>query len=128
MRLCCVPLMRDRSGDFCGMGLVVYELAGKLSRAFSSSALAACMMSADVLGRVVRFGEPGFNGSGGGARSGSELSHLCRQVSRMSWAQVRVYTWDGVRQKTYIGMFDQECECLTSSRSRESSRSVEGMV
>lgn len=64
-----------------GIGLVVYELAGKLSRAFSSSALAACMMAADVLGRVVRFGEPGFNGNGGGARSGSALSHLERSVS-----------------------------------------------
>ena len=54
----------------------MYELAGKLSRAFSSSALAACMMAADVLGRVVRFGEPGLMGNGGGARSGSALSHL----------------------------------------------------
>ena len=59
----------------------MYELAGKLSRAFSSSALAACMMAADVLGRVVRFGEPGFNGNGGGARSGSALSHLECSVS-----------------------------------------------
>jgi hypothetical protein len=84
MRLCVLPLIRERSGDLCGIGLVVYELAGKLSRAFSSSALAACMISADVFGRVVRFGEPGFNGSGGGARSGSELSHLNRRVSRMS--------------------------------------------
>lgn len=54
----------------------MYELAGKLSRAFSSSAFAACMIAADAPGRVVRFGEPGFNGRGGGARSGSELSHL----------------------------------------------------
>jgi hypothetical protein len=78
MRLCVVPLISDFSGDLAanGIGLTVYELAGALSRAFSSSALAACMMSADVLGRVVRFGEPGFKGSGGGARSGSELSHL----------------------------------------------------
>lgn len=83
MRLWVVPLIRERSGDFCGMGLVVYELAGKLSRAFSSSALAACMIAADVFGRVVRLGDPGFNGSGGGARSGSELSHLERRVSRI---------------------------------------------
>lgn len=86
MRLCCVPLIKDRSGDFCGMGLVVYELAGKLSRAFSSSALAACIIAADVFGRVVRLGEPGFNGSGGGARSGSELSHLKRRVSLICYA------------------------------------------
>ena len=64
----------------------MYELAGKLSRALSSSALAACMMAADVFGRVVRFGEPGFSGSGGGARSGSELSHLKRRVSLISCA------------------------------------------
>lgn len=79
MRLCVAPLINDRSGDrsgFCSIGLVVYELVGKLSRAFSSSALAALAMAAEVFGRVVRLGEPGFNGSGGGARSGSELSHL----------------------------------------------------
>jgi hypothetical protein len=85
MRLCVVPLISDFSGDLwaSGMGLTVYELAGAaaLSRAFSSSALAACMMRADVFGRNVRFGEPGFKGSGGGARSGSELSHLKWHVS-----------------------------------------------
>lgn len=82
-----LPLISERSGDLEGMGLVVYALAGKLSRAFSSSAFAACIMAADVFGRVVRFGEPGFNGSGGGARSGSELSHLVdfiRGVFRMA--------------------------------------------
>jgi hypothetical protein len=40
-------------------------------------------MAADVFGRVVSVGEPGFKGSGGGARSGSALSHLNRCVSRM---------------------------------------------
>lgn len=79
-----MPLINDRSGDFRGIGLVVYELAGKLSRALSSKALAACMMAADVFGRVVRFGEPGFNGSGGGARSGSALSHLRDGISGCS--------------------------------------------
>jgi hypothetical protein len=52
----------------------VYEL-DMLSCAFSCSAFAALAMSADVLGRVV-IGEPGYIGRGGGARSGSELSHL----------------------------------------------------
>ena len=79
------PLINDRSGDFdSGIGLVVYELAGMLSRAFSSNALAAAAMWADVLGRVVMFGEPGFSGNGGGARSGSELSHLRNQSFRVS--------------------------------------------
>jgi hypothetical protein len=73
--------MSDRSGDLCGIGLVVYELAGKLSRAFSSSAFAAFAIAVEVPGRVVMLGEPGFSGSGGGARSGSELSHLANHVS-----------------------------------------------
>jgi hypothetical protein len=76
MRLWCAPLIRERSGDLCGMGLVVYELIGMLSRAFSSNALAACAMTDEVPARVVRIGEPGFKGRGGGARTGSELSHL----------------------------------------------------
>ena len=76
MRLCWLPLIKDRSGDLDGIGFVVYEFVGKLSRAFSSSAFAARIIAADVLGRVVSVGEPGFKGSGGGARSGSALSHL----------------------------------------------------
>jgi hypothetical protein len=52
----------------------VYELA-ILSCAFSCSAFAALAISADVLDRVV-IGDPGYIGRGGGARSGSELSHL----------------------------------------------------
>jgi hypothetical protein len=93
------------------MGLVVYELAGKLSRAFSSSAFAARMMAADVLGRVVSVGEPGFSGRGGGARSGSALSHLRRRVSRMLVgvdavglsAQGKRHTWGSPAQRTNDG-------------------------
>lgn len=33
-------------------------------------------MALEVLGRDAKVGEEGFIGSGGGARSGSELSHL----------------------------------------------------
>ena len=76
MRLCWLPLTSERSEDRGGIGFVVYELVGRLSRAFSSSAFAARIIAADVLGRVVSVGEPGFMGSGGGARSGSALSHL----------------------------------------------------
>ena len=46
------------------------------SRAFSVKAACADCMAVDVLGRDVTIGEDGFIGSGGGARSGSELSHL----------------------------------------------------
>lgn len=68
------PLIRDFSGDpFNGIGFTVYEL-GAFSRLFSANAAAAAWMFADALGRVA--GLPGFNGRGGGARSGSELSHL----------------------------------------------------
>jgi hypothetical protein len=129
MRLCVVPLINDFSGDLWakGMGLTVYELAGAaaLSRAFSSSALAACMMRADVFGRNVRFGEPGFKGSGGGARSGSELSHLKSHVSLCLDAYLH---WEASRWETYIGMLEKECVWRTSSRSRESSLSVDGIV
>jgi hypothetical protein len=83
-------------------------------------------MSADVFGRVVRFGEPGFKGSGGGARSGSELSHLDWHVSSSFQARLRA---DRLGQKTtYMGMFENEWLWRTSSRSRESSLSVEGIV
>lgn len=69
------PLIRDFSGDpFNGIGFTVYELDVLFSRLFSANAAAAAWMFADTLGRVA--GLPGFNGRGGGARSGSELSHL----------------------------------------------------
>lgn len=70
-------MISDLSGDvwgLFGMGFVVYPPA--FSLAFSVSAAAAAATVADVFGRVVTTGEPGFNGSGGGARSGSALSHL----------------------------------------------------
>lgn len=47
-----------------------------LSRALEVSASAAAAIDADVLGLAAGLAEPGFNGRGGGARSGSELSHL----------------------------------------------------
>ena len=37
---------------------------------------AASSIRAEVFGRVIGLLFPGFSGSGGGARSGSELSHL----------------------------------------------------
>jgi hypothetical protein len=100
----------------------VYELAGKLSRAFSSSACAAFMMAADVLGRVLRLGEPGFRGRGGGALSGSALrwsiqSHPLQPATYLSHIGIILESDD-----------ENECECRTSSRSRESSRSTEGIV
>ena len=135
-------MINDRSGDFCGIGLVVYELAGALSRAFSSSALAVAAMTADVFGLVERFGEPGFRGSGGGARSGSELSHLRarrRLISGISHdsmkeAQKVLLTPEENRENAYMGIGDllaseKECWCLiTRSLSRDSSLSIEGIV
>lgn len=55
---------------------MVYELSGALSLALSVNCLAAAAMLAEVFGRVVGLEVPGLSGSGGGARSGSELSHL----------------------------------------------------
>ena len=54
------------------MGFVVYTL----SLAFAVSASAAAAIVADVFGLDAGLDDPGFSGSGGGARSGSELSHL----------------------------------------------------
>lgn len=80
---------------------------GALSRAFSTMALAAAAIPADVLALVGDEPVDGFRGNGGGARSGSELSHLrliavskvmfeCRQPyrGRTVWrAPTPVLTW-----------------------------------
>jgi hypothetical protein len=75
--------MSDRSGEGCGESLFdVYEDIGWLSRALSTINLAAAAIPADVFAFVVGLADPGLSGSGGGARSGSELSHLrLRDVS-----------------------------------------------
>lgn len=67
--------MRERSGDPSirfGGGFVIYVF----SRAFSVSAAWAFFIAVEVLGLEATLGEEGFMGRGGGARSGSELSHL----------------------------------------------------
>ena len=67
--------MRPFSGDD-GMLLAVYEL-GAFSRALAVMSAAASSIRADVFGLVVGLDdEPGFRGKGGGALSGSLLSHL----------------------------------------------------
>lgn len=54
----------------------------KLSRAFSVRAACADWMALEVFGREVMDGDDaGFKGSGGGALSGSELSHLSEDIS-----------------------------------------------
>lgn len=77
--------MSDFSGEagFGGMGLVVYGL-GAFSRAFSAKLAATACMLGETFDLVVGLEEPGFNGRGGGARSGSELSHLCFSGSRLA--------------------------------------------
>ena len=100
-----------------------------LSRAFSSNALAACAMTAEVPARVVRMGEPGFSGRGGGARSGSELSHLGRR-NRVSDGISEQCGWPCFGGETYMGMcnlesIEKECAWRTSSRSLELSLSLD---
>lgn len=76
MRLWCAPLISDLSGEDAGVSRFdVYEESGALSRARSTICLAAAAIPADVLA-LVGLWAPGLSGSGGGARSGSELSHL----------------------------------------------------
>lgn len=71
-------LSGDFSGDLDGIWLVVYELAGALSRAFLASSSAASAINFDVFGLVVGVLEfrLGLSGNGAGERAGSELSHL----------------------------------------------------
>jgi hypothetical protein len=79
MRLFCARIT-FRSGDN-GAGLLVYEL-GAFSRARAAINAAASSMRFEVFDRVTGLpGAPGLSGSGGGALSGSELSHLCKDVS-----------------------------------------------
>lgn len=94
---------------------------GALSRALDAIKAAAFSMLDDTLGFVIGlFVSDGFSGSGGGALSGSELSHLYRVSTLLSSST----------HSTYIGTEDRprhsdcECECLTildSLRSRDSS-------
>lgn len=74
--------MGDLSGDRSCILLLTYGLGPADSRARSAKACAAAATMALVLGRV---GEAlllvGLRGSGGGARSGSELSHLSFLIS-----------------------------------------------
>lgn len=66
--------MMSFSGD--GGGLLVYAL-GALSSARDAINAAAFSMFEDTFGLVMGLLlRVGFNGSGGGALSGSELSHL----------------------------------------------------
>lgn len=77
------------------------------------------------------FGEDGFKGNGGGARSGSELSHL---VSSVSYKVVK----DFEIRSSYMGIVralpwskDAEFRCtsfLSSILSREASLSTDGML
>lgn len=111
-----------------GGGLLVYAL-GALSRALDAIKAAALSMFEDTLGLVMGLLlTVGFRGSGGGALSGSELSHLPRLLV------------DGrnLAQATHIGTdvrphseCECVCECLTildSLRSRDPSLVYNGVV
>ena len=54
-------------------------------------------MFAEAFALVVGAGEPGFRGRGGGARSGSELSHL--GLERNNFSFIRFYGDDCLCQK-----------------------------
>ena len=63
-----------------------------LSRAFAAKASAAAATVADVLGFVS--GLPavaGLRGRGGGARSGSELSHLIVERNEVSFIVLKIF-------------------------------------
>lgn len=64
-----------RSGEVSAMRFARCGTSAALSRAFSAMAAWADWIAVDVPVRETP-GDCGFRGSGGGARSGSELSHL----------------------------------------------------
>lgn len=79
IRRCVPPLIIDLSGEPSVKRLG--REAAKASRARSLSAACADWIALEVPAREVNLGDCGFKGSGGGHRSGSELSHLF-EVSR----------------------------------------------
>jgi hypothetical protein len=76
--------MSDLSGEASIRFAVLFGTRA-FSRALSVRAAWADWMAADAFrfGREVTLGDDGFNGSGGGARSGSELSHLLYAISNV---------------------------------------------
>jgi len=72
--------MSDLSGE-ASIRFAVLFATRAFSRALSVRAAWADWMAADAFGREETLGDDGFNGSGGGARSGSELSHLLYAIS-----------------------------------------------
>jgi hypothetical protein len=90
MRLCGLGrCTSDRSGEKSVVRL--WRVGTRaFSRAFSvNAACADCMANEVPLRDVPTLGDCGFKGSGGGARSGSELSHLLLLVSRRNSDRAR---------------------------------------
>lgn len=64
-------------------------------------------MALDVFGRDVTMGEDGFIGKGGGARSGSELSHLFPLLLVVTQANMMLITYIGTNARPP----SEEAEC-----------------
>jgi hypothetical protein len=85
MRRWAAPFAKFLSGETSGVRFVRWCGTSVLSRAFSASAACADWMAGLVPAREVgATGDCGFIGNGGGARSGSELSHLSLLSLRQS--------------------------------------------
>lgn len=82
-----------------------------LSRARSIICCAAAAMAEDVFGFVIGLAVPGLRGSGGGARSGSELSHLFRSL-------VSIFMIDSAAPDShrYTGLYIIQRMCLFDGR------------
>lgn len=108
MRLWAGPFVGDLSGDTSLIRLAIAFVTSALSRAFSASAACADWIALEVPDlEVAILGDWGFSGSGGGARSGSELSHLVlfsfRRIEDMCTScldtevERRILTWGPTR-------------------------------
>ena len=69
-------LIRDFSGDFSGERLGKGGLGNRFSRVLATNASATAATAADVLGLVAGREVVVLKGKGGGARSGSDESHM----------------------------------------------------
>ena len=98
--------MSERSDWRSVMGFVAYGAGAAASRALSARAWAAAATTDEVFERTTGAEGFGFGGSGGGALSGSELSHLRKSlvVRGMLLTMTEIRTWEyAVSQKTADG-------------------------
>ena len=108
MRRCAAFFGDGFSGDTSVIRLAKAFETRALSRAFSVRAAWAVCIACEVPALEVMLGDCGFKGNGGGALSGSELSHLSSIRTRgRRKVKPRSITYMGIRDR----LWSDEAEC-----------------